>query len=88
MKRQPSEGLRWHPGITIHKMPVAGVGGLIFAVGIVVIALLGLPIVKWFLAGAVLLGVVIAGAFRLFRKLRPQTEVEEVGLNVERDRHN
>jgi UDP-N-acetylmuramyl pentapeptide phosphotransferase/UDP-N-acetylglucosamine-1-phosphate transferase len=88
MKRQPSDGSRWHPGITIHKMPVAGVGGLIFAVGIVVIALLGLPIAKWFLAGAVLLGVVIAGGFRLFRKLRPRTEVEEVGLKVERNRYN
>ncbi len=44
MKKAESGGLRWHPGITMHKMPVAGVGGLIFAIGIVVIALLGLPI--------------------------------------------
>ena len=54
MKKQEEGGLRWHPGITMHKIPVVGAGGLIFAVGIVVLALLGLPIAKWFLIGAVI----------------------------------
>jgi hypothetical protein len=32
------DGVSRHPGITIHKMPVAGtVGGFIFAVGIIVL---------------------------------------------------
>ena len=51
------DGVSRHPGITIHKMPVAGtVGGFIFAVGIVVLAVVGLPFAKWFLLGAVILG--------------------------------
>jgi hypothetical protein len=83
MKRQEDGGGR-HPGITMHKIPVAGVGGFIFAVGIVVLALLGLPIAKWFLLGAVVLGVGVVCMLRLFRKLHPQTEVEEVQLNVGR----
>ena len=84
MKNQPDEGPSRHPGITMHKIPVAGAGGLIFTVGIVVLALLGLPIAKWFLAGAVILGVGVVGILRLFRKLHPQTEVEQVQLNVGR----
>jgi len=78
----------WHPGITIHKMPVAGVGGLIFAVGIVVIALLGLPLLKWFLAGAAILSIGVVGVLRSLRKLQTQTEVVEVQLNVGRQDDN
>ncbi len=83
MNKLPNASSRWHPGITMHKIPVAGLGGLIFAVGIVVLALVGLSIAKWFLAGAVLLGLLIAGILRLIRRLRPQTEVEEVELKLE-----
>jgi UDP-N-acetylmuramyl pentapeptide phosphotransferase/UDP-N-acetylglucosamine-1-phosphate transferase len=78
------KGGRWHPGITIHKIPVAGVGGLIFAVGIMVLAVVGLPFAKWFLLGAVILGLAVLGILRLFRKLYPKTEVEEVQLDVGR----
>jgi hypothetical protein len=79
------DGVSRHPGITIHKMPVAGtVGGFIFAVGIVVLAVVGLPFAKWFLLGAVILGLAVVGGLRLFRKSHPQTEVEEVQLNVGR----
>jgi multisubunit Na+/H+ antiporter MnhG subunit len=76
--------MKMHPGITMHKIPVAGVGGLIFAVGIVVLAVVGLPFAKWFLLGSVILAVGVVGILRLFRKLHPQTEVEEVQLNVGR----
>jgi UDP-N-acetylmuramyl pentapeptide phosphotransferase/UDP-N-acetylglucosamine-1-phosphate transferase len=78
------EGGRWHPGITMHKIPVAGIGGMIFAVGIIALALVGLPFAKWFLLGAVVLGVGVVGILRGFRKMHPQTEVEEVQLNVGR----
>ena len=79
------ENVSRHPGITMHKMPVAGsVGGFIFAVGIVVLAVVGLPFAKWFLLGAMILGGVVVGGLRWFRKLHPQTEVEEVQLNVGR----
>jgi hypothetical protein len=82
MKNQQVGGSRWHPGITMHKIPVEGAAGLFFAVGIVVLGLLGLPGAKWFLGGAVVLGVAVVGILRLFRKLHPQTEVEESQLNV------
>lgn len=81
MKKQGSESSRWHPGITFHKMPVSGAGGLIVAIGIIAITLLGLPEAKWFLAGAVVLGLVVAGILWLFRKIRPKTEIEEVRIN-------
>ena len=84
MRKQADPQLRKHPGITMHKIPVAGVGGLIAAVGIAAIAILGLPIAKWFLAGSVILGVAVVGILRLYRKLRPQTEVEEIQLSVGR----
>jgi hypothetical protein len=74
----------WHQGITIHKVPVAGVGGLIFAVGIIAMAVAGIPFAKWFLLGAVILGVGVVGIIRVLRKMHPQTEVEEVQLNVGR----
>ena len=84
MQKQADSGQRWHPGITMHKIPVAGVGGLIAAIGIVLIAVLGLPIAKWFLVGSVILGVAVVGILRLYRKLKPRTEVEEVQLSVGR----
>ena len=69
----------------MHKMPIGGtVGGLIFAVGIIVLAVVGLPFAKWFLLAALILGLAVVGGLRLFRKSHPQTEVEEVQLNVGR----
>jgi hypothetical protein len=82
MREPANNPLRWHPGITIHKIPVVGVGGLICCIGIVVLALIGLPIAKWFLAGAVVLGFAVACILRLFRKLYPKTEVEDVQLDL------
>jgi len=70
--------------ITIHKIPVVGVVGAIFAAGIVAIALVGLPVAKWFLLASLLAGAVVAGIIRLAHKMRPRTEVEEVQLDVGR----
>jgi hypothetical protein len=50
-----------HPGINISKIPVGGgVAGLMIAVSIVVIALVGLPVTRWFLAGSLAFGAVLA----------------------------
>jgi hypothetical protein len=50
-----------HPGISIHKIPVgAGIAGLIFTVGSLAIFLVGLPVLWYFLAGAVALGLGVA----------------------------
>ena len=39
MKNQADGVPTRHPGITMHKIPVAGVGGLVFTIGLVVLAL-------------------------------------------------
>lgn len=54
-----------HPGITMHKIPVKGWAGLLFTVGVVIIALVSLPQARWFLAVSVPTGVVIAVILRL-----------------------
>ena len=58
----------FHPGITIHKIPVgAGFAGLIFTVGSLAIFLIGLPVLWYFLVGAIALGVGFALIFRSTR---------------------
>ncbi len=80
--RKLGDDLLRHQGITIHKMPVAGAGGLLLVVGIVAITLLGLPVAKWFLLGAVVMALGVVGILKLFRKVHPQTEVEEVLISM------
>jgi hypothetical protein len=75
---------RWHRGITMHAIPVVGVGGLIFAIGVVLIFTTGVPGAKWFLIGSLPVGLLALMVIRLVHKLRPKTEEEEVQLNVGR----
>jgi hypothetical protein len=50
-----------HPGINISKIPVGGsVAGLMIAVSIVIIGLIGLPPTRWFLGASLALGAVMA----------------------------
>ena len=37
-----------HPGICIHKIPVKGGAGLVFALGVMLVFLIGSPAVRWF----------------------------------------
>ncbi len=48
-----------------------GIPGLIFAAGAVYIFFAGVPEVRWFLAGAISVGLVISIALRFFHKYRP-----------------
>jgi hypothetical protein len=58
-----------HPGISLHKRPVSGgAGGLLFAVGSMLVFLLGIPAMRWFLVGSIVLGVGVAGGLWLFHK--------------------
>ena len=50
-----------HRGILINKIPARGIGGLIFAIGIVAIFLVGVPAFRP-LAPFILVGGVLAGA--------------------------
>jgi hypothetical protein len=81
VKKQSGTGVEYHRGPRIDAIPVVGVGGLIFAVGVVVMFAVGLPIGKWFLLASVPAGFLAMAAMRLFRRLRPRTEEEEVLLN-------
>ncbi len=54
-----------HPGINISKIPVGGgVAGMLAALSIVVIGLIGLPITRWFLGASLAVG----ASFALLRR--------------------
>jgi hypothetical protein len=48
-----------------------GIPGFIFAAGTVYIFFAGVPALRWFLAGAIAVGLVISIGLRLFHKYRP-----------------
>lgn len=58
-----------HPGISMHKLPVgADIMGAVFAIGIVLMFVVGIPIARWFLIAGVLLGGILATVFVLYHK--------------------
>jgi hypothetical protein len=61
-----------HPGIAVHKVPVgADVPGLLFAVGMVFIFLLAVPVLCYVLAAGAVLGVIVAFALRAIHNAQP-----------------
>jgi hypothetical protein len=65
MQRQVQSADVPHPGINISKIPVGGgVAGLLAALSVVVIGLIGLPITRWFLGASLVAG----GGMALFRR--------------------
>jgi len=59
------------PEINVSKIPVGGgVAGLMIAVTVVVIGLIGIPATRWFLLGSAALGMVIALVLRLASRSR------------------
>lgn len=64
-----------HPGISIHKIPVAGgAAGLLFVVGSMLVFLLGVPMLRWFFGGAIVFGLAASFALRLAPKRFPRIE--------------
>ena len=59
-----------HPGIRIHKIPVKGPAGLIFAIGVIVIFLMGLPEARWFLLVSLPAGLVVGLALVLWHRYK------------------
>ena len=56
---------RYHPGITMHAIPIpATIGGLIFTVGMTIVFLVGVPIAVWFLLASAVAGIVVAYLLR------------------------
>jgi|HubBroStandDraft_3_1064219.scaffolds.fasta_scaffold07737_3 hypothetical protein len=70
-----------HPGISVHNIPVAGGAiGFIFALGSILIFLLGIPALRWFLCGALALGLLFALALPLFHKYSAHKEARQAAL--------
>ena len=59
--------MKLHPGIRIHNIPVRGGPGLIFALGVLAILLLGVPETREFLVLGVAGGLVVAVALHWWR---------------------
>jgi hypothetical protein len=57
-----------HPGIMRFMRVDAEFAGVLVAVGFVVMGVIGIPIAKWFLLGALVLGVGVALLLRRIRK--------------------
>ncbi len=83
-ERHPSETpspveRTWRPPqINFSSMEVAGnVGGLIFAVGSVLVVAVGLPWVRWFLLAASVAGCILAWALAAWHKRHPSWGVPE-----------
>jgi hypothetical protein len=69
----PTEPKTWSPQINFSSTEVAGnVGGLIFVVGSVLIAVIGLPSVIWFLIAATAAGCILAWGLIAWHTKHPQ----------------
>jgi hypothetical protein len=60
----------------MRRLPLKGVGGLVFTAGILLLAVVYVPVFRWFLAIAIPVGVIIALALRFWHKRAPITEPE------------
>ena len=60
-----------HAGITMHKLRVgAGVAGFIVVAGFLIIGLIGVPMFRYFLGLAIVMGAVVATGMYLVRRWR------------------
>ncbi len=63
---------QYHPGISMHRIAVGGgIMGAVFAVGTVLIFVVGIPLGPWFLLGSVLVGTAVAGGLYGWHKCHP-----------------
>lgn len=63
----------------MHKLPVGGtaIGG-VFVIGTALMFLVGIPLARWFLAGAVVVGALVAWMLYRWHKNRP-VEITDLG---------
>ena len=61
----------WHEGPNMSKIPVKGIMGAVFTVGIVFMLLVGLPQARLFALISVPLGVIVGVVLYLWHKRRP-----------------
>jgi hypothetical protein len=61
-----------HPGISIHRIAVGGgIMAALFAIGTVLIFVVGVPLGPWFLLASMLLGTVVAVGLYVWHKRNP-----------------
>jgi hypothetical protein len=70
MEKRWKQGARYHPGISMHKIPVEGVVGLLFALATVFIFAVGIPAVRGLLVITGTFGVLGSGILYLWRTHR------------------
>ena len=70
MKQDSPNYAESHPGIRMHKIPVKGGAGLLFAVGVMIMILWRLPEARWFLIAAVPVGIIIGAVLYFTRRDR------------------
>jgi hypothetical protein len=64
----PARGSAPAAEINLSSIPVAGdFGGLLFVIGAIITVLLGLPDLRWFVLGSVIVGAVLAGGLFIWR---------------------
>ena len=69
----PEKGVWRAPEINQSKIPVDGnIAGLIYVVGSLVVALIGLPVMRWFFFTTIALGLVCAGALLVWHQTHPR----------------
>jgi len=60
----------------MRRLSLIGVGGLVFTAGMIALAVVYVPVLPWFLAFAIPIGVVIALALHFWHKHAPAPEQE------------
>ena len=66
------KNLERHPGISIHRMAVGGgLMGAVFAIGTVLIFVVGVPLGPWFLLASLVLGAGVAAALYVWHQNHP-----------------
>jgi len=62
----------------MRRLPLRGVGGLVFTAAMVVLAVVYVPILRWLLAIAIPVGIVIALGLHFWHKHTPVPEPEKI----------
>ena len=61
----------------MRRLPLKGVGGLVFTAAMVALAVIYVPVLRWFLAIAIPIGIVIALGLHLWHKHTPPPEPDK-----------
>ena len=72
---------------TMRRLPLKGVGGLVFTAGMIVLAVVYVPVLCWFLAFAIPIGIIIALALHFWHKHAPAPEPEDKKRVLHLDDH-